>query len=96
VILRPAGIHSLLFPAALALRHPPGARLFPGRQRASRPAPRRRHRHRAEQPARGRPLLAATLVQGEDVFRAWTPGHAQPLEHSARAAGAEVVEAVGL
>jgi len=42
-------------------------------------------------PAQGRALVAAALVQREDLFRAGTPRRAQPLEYSARAAGSEVV-----
>jgi hypothetical protein len=35
-----------------------------------RPTPRRGDQHRPERPARGRPLAAAALAQGEDIFRA--------------------------
>src|SRR5439155_3770248 len=42
-------------------------------------------------PAQGRALVARTLAQREDLFRARTPRRAEPLEYSARAAGAEVV-----
>ena len=53
--------------------------------RATRGWPRRSNR--AQRPARGRPMVAAALVQGQDVLRAGTPRRAQPLEYVARACG---------
>src|SRR5207247_4445217 len=82
-----ASLHSLLVPATVALRHPPRSRLFPSRQRALRPAPRRGSRYRPWQAARGRELVAATFGRGEAICRARTPRRATPLDHCPRAAG---------